>query len=230
MTIASNDRISGPYLGDGSTAQYTIDFFFLADTDIEVYQRDADDNETLVSSSDYTVTGAGSVGGPRYITLDSNLTSGYKLTIVRSMDFLQSLDLGEGDNLPSGSLETAFDKLTMMCQQLLGLLDRAVLLPTTTALSDVAFPDGGASQANTVIGWDSTGLVLENKGDETSSAAAAAASAAAAAASAASINLPSISISDAGSSLEVNSAGDGYDKITQYDRLIRYSVFKDAFV
>lgn len=231
MTISSTDNRSGPYTGTGSLDTYDIDFYFDENDDLLVTQEDTSGNITkLTLTTDYTVVGAGASSPPRNITLVAgNLTTGYKLTITRNVDATQGVDLGEGDSFPSATVEGALDKLTMLVQQLLEVAERTIVLAATTDTTTVS-TNLPAPQADYVLGWNSAGTALANIAPAASSAAAAAASAAAAAASAASINLPSISSSNAGSSLEVNSGGIGYDLVTQMDRFVRYSIFKDAFL
>lgn len=229
MTISSSDNISGPYTGTGSVATYDIDFYFDADADLLVTQEDTSGNiTTLALTTDYTVVGAASASPPRNITLVAgNLTTGYKLSITRNVEALQNVDLGEGDDFPSALVEGALDKLTMIAQQLEEIQGRTIVLAATSSGVSTTVP---APQADYTLGWNALGTALTNIAPADDSAAAAAASAAAAAASAASINLPTISASDENSTLEVNSAGSGYDLITEQERVIRYSVFNDAFL
>jgi hypothetical protein len=151
------------YTGNGSVDTYAYSFYVLADTDLVVTVRDADDVETtLTLTTHYTVTGAGTasggnvvlVGTPAFawIDADGDLESGFKLNIRRKRPLTQITDIrNQGEFLPEIH-EDAFDHAVMIDQQQQFELDRSLKLPNTVRPADFAMslpPDiaGASSKA-----------------------------------------------------------------------------------
>jgi hypothetical protein len=106
--------------------------------------------------------------------------SGENLTIKRVVPLTQETDYPEGGQFPAQSHEDALDRGTMADQQLQEQIDRAVKLKSTSALSDIDFPEPGANKG---VKWDSAGTKLVLTADDPDVAQAAAAASATAAAS-----------------------------------------------
>ncbi len=157
MTLSSStSRIS--YAGDGASTSFPIPFKFLADADIKAIRSEASGTETTWSlNSDYTLSGAGNPAGGT-LAATSAPASGETLTILRDVTINQETDLTEGDPLPAETLETALDKLTMICQQIDEEMTRAVKLVKSSSKTDVDFPEGTANQ---FIRWNSAATALE---------------------------------------------------------------------
>lgn len=159
MTVASeNSRIT--YAGDGTTTAFTVNYYFLSNTDLTVISTSsAGVQTTLVLNTDYTVTGAGvSSGGT--VTCTTAPAAGSTLQIIRIPQYTQETDYTPNDPFPAESHERALDKLTMLSQRLKDLVSRALhiadgdstgastLLPTPTA--------------NKILGWDQNGTAILN--------------------------------------------------------------------
>lgn len=125
MTIAS-ETARMEYAGNDSVTTFPYSFKIVDETHLAVYLTETADptNEVLqVLNTDYTVTGAGDDSGGD-VEMVTPPPTGYQLTIIRDVPFIQETDLGnKGPWLPSVH-ESAFDYLTMLCQQLAERIDR----------------------------------------------------------------------------------------------------------
>lgn len=145
------------YATNGTTGPWSVRFYFLEDDHLQVIYTDEDGAEaTLTLNADYTVTGAGDEAGGTVTTTTAYASGGY-ITILRNVEPLQEVDLIDGDSLPAETLETAFDKLTMLAQQALEVTDRAlVFAPSDTSGSTLP---AAAARASKLLGFDSDGVL-----------------------------------------------------------------------
>jgi hypothetical protein len=99
--------------GDGAAVHFPTVFQFLDEDDLVVKVAGV----TMAIVTDYTVTGAGEASGGTvsFVTAPPN---GNAVTIERVMPFTQPADLsGEGRFFPE-THEEAYDRITMLIQQL----------------------------------------------------------------------------------------------------------------
>lgn len=122
--ITDSQAKAGPFVGDGMTTEYDFAFPALSADHIAVYV-----DEVKITSG---YTAALLPGGGR-VTLDEPLPEGARLAIVRDVPFEQVVDLQNNTAFLPEVIETALDRLTMICQQLRESLSRAVTLPPTDA-------------------------------------------------------------------------------------------------
>jgi len=155
MTV-STTTAANSYLGNGAVATYAYSFLIHADSDLRVTKEDDGGNvSTLTLITDYTVSGTGDAAGGTITLTAGNLPSGYSLVIARSVDFLQQTSLPEGSRFQGSTLERVFDRLCMMCQQLLGLSDRSIKLPASeTAATDLP---AASTRAGLALIFDANG-------------------------------------------------------------------------
>ena len=128
------------YIGNGAANVYPYGFRIFQNSDLLVTVRDTEGNETtLAIDDDYTVSGAGLVGGGDVTLVDNGqawLTSGfltddYTITIRRVRPLTQTTDLrNQGAYFPE-TVEDTFDKNVMLIQQLQDAIDRSMKLPET---------------------------------------------------------------------------------------------------
>lgn len=157
MTVAS-EMSSVSYSGDGSTQVFSIPYYFLKNADIVVVLRDADGNETIKTlTTDYTLSGAADEDGGS-CTMLSAPASGTTLLIYRDPEAVQNTDYVPNDDFPAASHEEALDLLTMLIQRSRELIDKCVVLPITSALSNIKLPEPGADK---FLKWNSDGTALE---------------------------------------------------------------------
>ena len=231
MSIALNDR-RNDYTGNDVTIQFAYDYRILAEDYLKVVVTDLAGDETVLTlDTDYTVAGVGSLSGGYIELVDASqawlhptsngLKTGYSITINGQTPVTQTTDIrNQGPYYPSLH-EDAFDKLTMIAQELLATVRRAPLFRYATGVVDRVFPDPDPGKA---IIWGPTGQLVNTEvdinaidqavSDSAASAAAALASenAAAASESAAAVSAAnaatfigsSITLQDYGSVLNAN--------------------------
>jgi len=122
------------YAGDGTTTIWPFSFTVLAATDISVYLTDTLGNITLLAPSLYTadLTNARIT----YPLSGSAIATGTKLTILRTVDYLQSVDWKNQGPFNAEVLEASEDKITMALQQLNESISRCVKYSVDQTPSD----------------------------------------------------------------------------------------------
>jgi hypothetical protein len=157
MTISTENN-KNTYSGDGSTVLFAYNFKILAKSHINVQIKDTDGTiTTKVLDTDYTVSGEGLATGGS-ITFTTAPLSTDTVILTRDVPFTQEVDYREGDNFPVQSTENAFDKLTMLCQQLKEQSDRVLSFDATISSSfNSVLPN---PIANYVLRVSSDGLSL----------------------------------------------------------------------
>lgn len=122
MTV-NTDTSTASYIGNGSTAVFTVPFYFLVDSDLLVTHKSAATGAitTMVLNSDYTVTGAGNEAGGSITTIPA-LPNGDTIFIERNVDAVQQTAYPPNSPFPAASHEQALDRLTMLIQQVLSKL------------------------------------------------------------------------------------------------------------
>jgi hypothetical protein len=167
MTVSAT-KSRKEYAGDGSTTSFaTNPVVFFDAADLTVYVVTTATGvvaATLVLNTDYTVSGGDGSTGTVDLSTGSDPYGApsalQTLVIVRELGITQASNLVNNDGSDAEVVEKAFDRLTMIAQELNARLDRAF----TLADSDVS----GASTviptpvANTIIGWNSDGDALQN--------------------------------------------------------------------
>jgi hypothetical protein len=159
MTVTSTIRTAGPYAGNGSTVSFPFNFKVFQASDVLVKQiNTATQTEaTLNLSSDYTValnanqnTSPGGI-----VTLSTALASGYTLEITSNIPITQGLSIPNPSGFYPQAIEDAFDRLTIILQQLGGVgSGQTIRVPETAGVA--ALPNA-AGRANTQLLFDSQG-------------------------------------------------------------------------
>ncbi|EPN1614187.1 hypothetical protein ACTV1J_000578 [Cronobacter turicensis] len=132
MTV-STEVDHNDYTGNGATTNFDYTFRVFKKTDLVVSVLDLDNNLTeLILDTDYTVTGAGGYNGGKVI-LSAPLANGWKISISRDVPLTQETDLrNQGSFFPEVH-EDAFDKLTMLIQQVWSRFTLALRKPSSLA-------------------------------------------------------------------------------------------------
>lgn len=122
----------------GSTPQdtFTIDCTFYSNADIKVYNGD-----TLLSSADYTVNGnSGTLGGYEggEVVLDTPV-SNTTITVLLDIAYERTTDFPTSADFKITSLNTQFDKIFSLFQQVNEKISRALTLKNTTSLTSISF-------------------------------------------------------------------------------------------
>lgn len=132
MTV-STEVDHNDYTGNGVTTTFPYTFRIFQKSDLVVQVVDLDENLTVLTlDTDYTVTGAGGYTGGNVI-LSSPLTDGYQISLTRELPVTQETDLRNQGKFFAEVHEDAFDKLTMLVQQVRSWFSLALRKPTTIA-------------------------------------------------------------------------------------------------
>ena len=159
MTI-STTTIKDSYAGNGSTSAFTYNFKIADDDDIQVIIRAANGTETVkTKTTHYTVSGVGNNSGTVTFTAGNIPISTQTVILRRSTPQTQELDLIENDPLPANSIETAYDKLTQISQELQEQIDRSIKLSRTNTITTTEFTVGSADRANKILAFDANGEI-----------------------------------------------------------------------
>jgi hypothetical protein len=137
MTVSNSIRRSGPYLGNGVSADFAYEFRILDAAHLRVVLRAADGAETtLAPGTDYTVSAVGADGGGN-VTLTTAPASGETVTIIRNMPLTQGIDLENQGEYYAETVEEGLDATVMAIQQLREELDRSVKVPVSGDVAEV---------------------------------------------------------------------------------------------
>ncbi len=136
MTISSTSRRAGPYTGNGITQSFPFDFKVFGVNDLLVVTANISGVETVLSRPfGYTVTlnpdQNSSPGGT--INLPSPLPVGHLLVATSAVPLLQETDITNQGGFYPEVVESAFDRLTILIQQVNERVDRAAVLPITSS-------------------------------------------------------------------------------------------------
>lgn len=108
------------YVGDGSSVAFSFPYLFLKDADLEVslYDTVAETSPVVKTIiTDYTVTGALDENGGTVTMVVAPLST-EELIIERVVGITQISGYTNFNRFPAVTVETGYDKLTMICQQL----------------------------------------------------------------------------------------------------------------
>lgn len=132
MTV-STEVDHNDYTGNGITTVFPYKFRIFKAADLTVVTVDLDDNQTeLTLGTDYNVTGAGSYQGGTIILM-SPLANGWLISIARELPVTQETDLRNQGKFFAEVHENAFDKLTMLIQQVFSRYSLALRKPSFIA-------------------------------------------------------------------------------------------------
>ena len=222
MTIAT-EVSKNSYDGNGSTTVFAYAFRIEDEDHLEVIVADADDTQTtLTITTHYTVSGVGEASGGNVTTEDltaitgeEDLPSGWTIVINREVPITQSTALTNQGPFYPATIEDVFDYLTMISQQLQEQLDRAPKLSITSGETGDEYIEALQEAVVDAEAAQAAAEVAETNAETAETNAEAAQVAAEAAA--AGVNLPSIEAGDAGKTLAVNGAEDGYELIDEVE-------------
>lgn len=197
MTVSSSTN-KATFNGNGSTTVLPYTFKVFSKNDVKVYQNNGTVEILLTEVTHYTISvnsdQESSPGGS--VTMVTAPPVGYTTVLLREITATQETDLVNGGAFYAQSVESAFDKLTMLVQQLAEAITRSVKVGLSGAVSpdDLIAGINNASAAASA----SASAASASAGAASTSASSAASSAAAAAASAASLTPASQAEAEAG--------------------------------
>ena len=166
MTVSSTTRQAGPYDGNDVTTAFPFAFRVFSAGDVQVVQTDPDGVETtLTLTTHYTVSlNANQNSNPGgTVTAVSAPATGYKWTLTSDIDPLQAIDLTNLGGFYPAVINTGFDKLTVLIQQLLNAVGRAIKVPISDNTGEITIPTATV-RANTFLAFDGAGLPIAASG------------------------------------------------------------------
>jgi len=143
-------------------------FFAKTDLEVKLYNIATQVETTLTHIGDYTIAGTLDADGNEIFSLGGTVTviaavsAAYKIIIKRTMALTQETDFPPNSAFPEQDIEDALDKVTMITQQLMEMINRCIKLDTTQTSVDVNLPIPIAGYA---IGWNPTADGLVNLAD-----------------------------------------------------------------
>ena len=158
MTVASATPTKDTYTGNGTTVYFPFTFPIATTdgSDVFVYLTDPTTGLSTLLTSNYSVDVEGAQVLYPIVTDPPlpKLPLLWKITIIRIENITQLMDLLNQGSMNAETLETAFDKLTFICQQIQEQISRAVLQnvtqtsqltmsPTTQSIADAALQAAG---------------------------------------------------------------------------------------
>jgi hypothetical protein len=152
MTISSEvNRVS---ITDSGTEITITNLEIQNQNQIKVEKTDtAGAISTLVLTTDYTVNSTFTT-----VTLNVALVTNETATVTIDVPVTQGTNYKNTSALNSETVEDALDKLTLQNKQQAEDISRSISLRVDSALSDIDFPDPGASE---YIRWNAAGTALE---------------------------------------------------------------------
>lgn len=129
MTISSETRKAGPYICNGVTTEFSFNFKCFSTADVRVVLTNSASVESdLVLNSTYTVllnADQNALPGG-VVTTTATYATGFKITLVGDVDYLQGTDITNGGGFYPEVFESALDKLAIQVQQVREIALRAV--------------------------------------------------------------------------------------------------------
>ena len=162
MTI-STTNIKNSYAGNSNTSVFQYTFKILANTELQVIIRASSGTETVKTiTTHYTVSGVGNASGGNVTFTSGNIPATGETVVIRRVTAqTQNLDLVENDPFSAETVESAFDKLTSINQELQEQLDRSIKVSRTATITTPEITDDATARAGKLLGFDSTGNVLD---------------------------------------------------------------------
>ena len=160
MTI-STTSIKNSSSGNNSTTVFNYTFKVSDEDEIQVIIRDATGAETVkTKTTHYTVSGVGNANGGSVTFTTGNVPTNTETVVLRrSTPQTQGLDLIENDPMPAENIETAYDKLTAISQELQEQVDRSIKISRTNTMTSTEFAVDATNRANKVLAFDSSGEI-----------------------------------------------------------------------
>lgn len=114
----------------GESNRFPFPMRIMDKTDLHVFLGNGKEETELVYGTDYTVESTNMAEGAT-VVIHTAAAQGQTLAIVRICSHTQMLALPEYGKLPSTGIETALDKLTMICQQIWESIGRTLTIKQT---------------------------------------------------------------------------------------------------
>lgn len=164
MTISSETRKAGPYVGNGVTIEFPFLFKVFADTDVSVTIATLSTGAEAVLTSGYTVTlnadQNASPGG--YVTYNPSgvpIDAGTTLTIGSVVSNTQETHIVNGGAFLPANIENMVDRAMIAVQQLAEKVARSIKFAFSDSSSPGDLPTA-AQRANKFLAFDAGGQLI----------------------------------------------------------------------
>lgn len=163
MTVATQTSFVS-YIGNGTTTVFTFPFIGVSGSDLTVYITDPSGNQTLLSTSQYTlvintppVGGLWGIGGSvTYPVSGMPIQIGYEISIIRDVPYLQTVSIANQGAFYPQAVEQGLDLLELQIQQLVNEQSYALMTPVTDLSPPNILPSAG-NRANGYLAFDDNG-------------------------------------------------------------------------
>lgn len=171
MTISTQTRKAGPYVGNGVATAFVFNFKVFAKTDLVVVRAAAGAETTLVLDSDYSVVLNGdqdnNPGGTVTCPISGTpLSAAQTLTIGSVVPDVQSADLQNLSGFYPQVIEDALDRRTIETQQISEKLGRTLRGPISDLAALADLPTA-AARAGKFMAFDALGQPIVSTGGVT---------------------------------------------------------------
>ena len=167
MSVNSTVRTAGPYLGTGLVATYPFAFKVFQASDILVVETTAGVQTTMTLTTDYTVSlnsDQNNNPGGSITLMAGNLPSPTTLTMTSQVPQTQGQTIANFSGFLPSVLTDAYDKLTILVQQLAQLLGRGITFPISDGTSLNSQLPVASARANQFVSFDALGNVTTSSG------------------------------------------------------------------
>jgi hypothetical protein len=161
------------YTGNGSTTIFGFPYNFFAPSDLGVSLFNTSTGAAALpapvlgggATYDYTVSGTIDAETGEYLSgaavvFNTAPPGNYTVTLTRAVGDLQQTSFTDNGPFPAKAIEGALDRLTMLAQQNLSGLVRAVTAPVTDPPGLVLVLPPSTTRANQLAGFDSQGNLI----------------------------------------------------------------------
>ncbi len=159
MAVENTADFSGPYVANGATVAFPFTFISMSADEIAVLLRDADGDDSIVSSALYTVTRAD--GGTGTVTFDTAPASGNSVFIYSDVSFEQSIDFEDGSGWKASPVNEVSDRGAARDIVLKGKVDRALVGPVGETMAELP---SAIARAGKYVAFDAGGDPVPSEG------------------------------------------------------------------
>lgn len=163
MTISSTGNRAA-YAGNDATTAFAFPYLFQANSDLIVYTQIVATLVTvpLTMGTHYSVTGAGNPSGGT-VTMVTPPPTGTNLVIVRAAPYTQGSVFPNNGAFDGPTVEAAYDKNTILCQQVLDGQTRSLTLGPADISGSGAYAAGGNKIQNCADGVAATDVATKGQ-------------------------------------------------------------------
>lgn len=157
MTINSEVRVAGPFLGNDVTVGFPFTFKVFAADEVLVVIEEAGVETVLELSADYTVTlnaDQEAAPGGQVTLVAGALASGKTLTLTSALAPLQPVDLTNRGGFYPRVINASLDRLTILVQQLSERLSRTLVAPISDGGAGFGDLPGVSARKGSVLAFD----------------------------------------------------------------------------